>query len=190
MSGRTTQGNYTRGCEERRCSAGSLPRDPRSETSQRFSYRQGNARRRHAPVWATIAEHQHPVSKQPRGTANPEADSALSEQRYPPPETHPCEGLPSPARGKRVKAQALRKRSPLDPSGLFQVFSVKAPAGTLPAAMRFLPAPGTRGSAAFAKCHRQSWLGEVQGLGLAQKQKSPIIKPSRYPWPQHFSIFC
>lgn len=119
VPGRTTQGNYTQGCEERRCPAGTFPlghwartrrragwSDPNSETSPRFGYCWRNARRCHAPVWATIAEHQHPVSKHPRGIAKPDVDSALSIQRFPPPEIHPREGLPSPAGGKVDQGQS------------------------------------------------------------------------------------
>lgn len=184
VPGRTTQGNDTRGCEERRCSAGTFPRgrwartcrqggwlDPSPETSLRFGYCWGKARRCHAPsVWATIAEHQHPVSKEPRGAVNPDVDSALSVRRYPTPEIHPHEGLPSPARRKAHQGQSILGQStlqvkPSGPPGLsFRSFPMQR--------CRLLPAPG-----AFTNWHRRPRLREMS-RSWHRCRNPPKTKPS------------
>lgn len=146
VPGRTTQGNYTRGCE-RQCSAGTFPRGRWARTrrqagrldhksSRRFGYCWRKARRCHVPVWATAAEHQHPVSNEPCGAASPGVGSDTHRQKY-----IPTKGCPAQPEGKRIKAKAPCKQNPLEP-GLFQVLSAKAPAGTLPAAMPVPARPG------------------------------------------------
>lgn len=106
--------------------------DPSSETSLWFVYCWGKARRHHAPVWATTAGHQHPVSQQPRGTENPDVDSVLSVQRYP---LSPRGAAQPSQRESGSRPKHFVSKILWTPWALFQVFSLKAPTGTLPAAM-------------------------------------------------------